>query len=372
VLRFVPIALLGALLAIGTAELGHAAESADLARAVRAYDDGEMDRAERLLRSALLMLYEPRQQAKAWLYLGLVQANRKDLAAARASFATALGFDPSVAPDPDRIPPPVVKEFQAVRESLRGELVVEAKEPKARVFVDGTGSAGTPVTLRLPIGPHKLRVVSSDRYRMFESEVVVTSRSPTRVRAELVPRTGKLQIQVQPPETEIYENGRLVARGADGTTSLPAGPHRFTLRARGYVDASREIAVDPEEARSLQIALQPAPRAWYKRRRPWGWISLGLSGASLVTAILVGRSAQASNDAITTGQANATLDYDRLRVLSSGAHSDVRTANVFFGIAGAAGVTGVLLVLFEGGSEKPPRAWRVLPLPGGVALTRRF
>src|SRR5262245_52396650 len=83
---------------------------AELQQGIAAYNIGEMERAEALLRAVLPKLTQPKDQAQAWMYIGFSQANRGAAPAARESFTTALTFDPTVQPNPDRIPPAVVVE----------------------------------------------------------------------------------------------------------------------------------------------------------------------------------------------------------------------------------------------------------------------
>jgi hypothetical protein len=340
----------------------------DLQEGIAAYNHGEMERAEALLRAALRRLRPLAEQSLAWLYIGLAQANRGDRAAARDSFVAAMTADPTVAPDPDRIPPAVVVEFHAVRRSLRGVLRVEAPEPGARVFVDDVDRGRAPVEIRLPIGTHKVRVLSADELRAFQGSAVVGVRGRASVTARLAPREGKLRLEVEPPEAQATAGDRRLAIGA--AIPVPAGRHRIALRAPDHYGEWREIRVRPGETAVLRARLVRVPPA-YKRRRTWGWVSLGIAGAALAGGLLVGKSARASDDAIRSGQDSGTLSYTRFQVLSAAAESNARTANVLFGVAGAAGLTGLVLVL-TGGERPPPRAWRLAPYPGGISVAKGF
>src|SRR5437867_3642189 len=67
---------------------------AELVAGIHAYNEGETDKAEGLLRSALKTLRGARDRGLAWFYVGLSQAARDDLRGARASLVRAMSEDP--------------------------------------------------------------------------------------------------------------------------------------------------------------------------------------------------------------------------------------------------------------------------------------
>jgi hypothetical protein len=368
--RWIAAALLWVALGIPVPAAADAKD--ELQQGIAAYNIGEMERAEALLRVALPKLTDPKDQAQAWMYIGFSQANRGALPAARESFTTALGFDPTVQPNPDRIPPPVVVEFHEVRRALTGLLRVEASEGDAHVFIDDVERGATPLEVRVPLGVHKVKLLSKDHFRVAEASVLVGVRGIARVDARLAARPGRLQLNLDPPGTEVSEDGRPLP--PERPLPLPAGPHRLTFRAPGREATSREVVVQPEKITVFELRLREAvaPPPWYARRRPWGYLMIGLAGGALAAGIFVGKSAQASDDAIHSGQDVGTLNYTRFQVLASSASSNARTANIFFGAAGAVGLTGLVLVLTGGKGDTARAGWRVAPSPGGIAFVRGF
>ncbi len=100
--------------------------------------------------------------AELQLQLGVTaaQAGLDDLAA--IALRRAASLDPGRRLRTGEAPPAVVelaaRLAREVATGPRGELVVQADTPGARVFVDDVEQAATPARLRLPVGPHLLRV----------------------------------------------------------------------------------------------------------------------------------------------------------------------------------------------------------------------
>jgi hypothetical protein len=369
--RLVCVGLLCAAWTLAPPAFGDAA--GDLERGIKAFDEGDMEKAEPLLRSAVDGLRDPKKRAVGFLYLGLSQASRQAVDTARKSFADAIRADPRIKPDPDRVPPGILKIFESVRGAMTGELRIEAREPNARVSVDGSMRGLAPLTLRLPIGKHRVRVISVDELRQFEEpEVMVSLEKMVTVSARLAARMAQLKVSAVPGGVSVLANGQLVG-SAPGVLSLPAGRHSLTFRAEGYVELTRDISLEPDKTASLEIRLTLIPQSWYTRRRPWGWVSVGISAGALVTGLVLGKMAQSSESDLRSSERAGTLDYDRLRSLQDSATSNARTANILFGLAGAAAVTGLVLVVVGDGKDNPSAtSWRVLPLPGGVSIARGF
>jgi hypothetical protein len=375
--------ILGASLAGFLAALAPAGADrpAALQEAMRVYEEGDMPRAETLLRTAFPKLSTPTERALGWLYIGLTQAARKDMNGARRSFARSLLEDPELRAEWDRIPPAALAEYDAIRAALEGELGVEASEPGARVLIDGRERGQAPLRLKLPVGRHTVRVISADSARTYEeAAVLVTARAPALVRAKLAARDGKVQLKLGPASIGVYAKGKLLASGPAPVLTLPAGRHELAFRAFGHVEETREVVVEPEKTITLELSLKPVAASparetaapWYRQRRVWGWISVGLSGATALTGLLVGRAGQSSLDALHAAEQNGTLDYDHYRALADDVDSKGRLANILFGVAGAAAVTGIVLIVIGDEKGPPARSWRVLPAPGGIALSRRF
>lgn len=363
--------MLGALVVALSSVPAPAGPPPELRRGLEAFEKGEMRKAEAHLRKALAGKLSDPQRARAFLHLGIVEANRQATAEARRFFGAALEHDPLVAPDRDRVPPGILRLFEKVRGAVRGTLRVATFERNAQVLVDGRRRGTTPLALRLPVGPHRVRMLSADGNRHTpERRVVIRAGQTTEVKEALQVRMGKLRLELNTEGVVATPAGTL-GSGRSVSAPIEAGLRRLTVRAPGFYPSSHEVQVRPEETVTLRVRLTRMP-PWYARRRVWGWISVGISAGALVTGLLVGRSATSAESAIRSGQDNATLDYDRFRVLQEAVSSNSRWANVFLGIAGAGAIGGAIL-LVVGDRDKPATgAWRVIPTPRGLAVSARF
>lgn len=286
---------------------------------LHAYNEGEMDRAELQLRRALKGLKRARDRGVAWLYVGLVHAARNQLDAARVAFRRALEEDPEAAPEPERTPPVVLAQLQAARREVTGVLEVRANEP-ARVRVDGVDRGVVPLRVPLPVGRHDVALTTPSGATLFESRgVLVHPRHVARVEARLPP----------PP---------------------------------------REVAVAPTPPGVATVAVPAAPR-WWQRRRPWGYVSLGLAGVTTAIAAGFGVSARTDLSALRAAIASGVLSRPQYDAQLGSIARRTDAANVLFAVAGAAALTGLVLVLV--GDRDAPRV-SVSPAGAGLLVGGRF
>lgn len=108
----------------------------------------------------------------ALLLLGLAHASIGNQDEARATFQRAITLEPSRELDAVNYPPKMVSLFNEVRSAVRGQsmaqLVVQAAEPEAEVYVDGQPVGKAPVTVAdLPPGEHYVLVRGQGGKRSF-------------------------------------------------------------------------------------------------------------------------------------------------------------------------------------------------------------
>jgi len=177
------------------------AKSDDLARGVRAYEQGDLERAEPALERASAHAETKIERARAFLTLGLVDAGRTRPKKARLRFERALALDPDVDLERDRVSPAIISLFDEVRRAILGELLVEASEAGARVYVDDEARGEAPLRLRLEKGVHVVRVVSADNERRFDATRVAIGERPMRLFAKLELR--KTEPAPRPPWKQL-------------------------------------------------------------------------------------------------------------------------------------------------------------------------
>ena len=360
---------------IGLATAGaRAGEKPEVAldRGVQLYEEGELGRAEPLLRAAAADLQDPKARARAFLYLGLLQASRKDLNATRDSLRAALSDDPLVALARDRVAPDIVAMFDGLRAEVTGELSIAGAGAGARISVDGRAALAQGPPMRLAIGLHSLQVVSGDGLSIFTAKsVLVHARIPARLTVAYVARTGKARL---PPAWlgASWTSSRGQKGVVRGELTLFAGPQRLDVGLPGHSLASALVVVAPDGVIEVGLGV-PAPlRSWYARRRPWGYVSLAVAGAAGIAGILLGKFAKDDADELLRLRNAGMLRFDQYQALQRSADHGALAANVFFGVAGAAAITGLVLVLTDPKSEAPRTSWRIVPMPLGASLAVSF
>jgi hypothetical protein len=344
----------------------------DLVAGIKAYDDGEPDRATTLLRRAARSLAAPRDRGLAFLYLGLCAISRKEEAKAAGAFREALTADPEVAPSRERVPPDALALFDRIRAGMAGELVIEATEIGALVLVGDRTRGTAPLRLRSPIGRHTVRVLSQDRLRHFEDRaVIVQPGRQTTITARLTPRMGRVILDVLPAGTEIYDGARLIAKTPTPPVPLPAGRTHLRLHATGFEPLTREVDVAPDETVSLTARLAPARSRppWWKRRRPWGIVSLGVGAALAAGGLASGALARAAIGDIERGLRNRTLTMNGYNTFADAARAHSTRSNILLTIGGAGAALGVALIVW--GDERATSA-RLGVSPAGLTIAGGF
>jgi hypothetical protein len=206
---------------------------------------------------------------------------------------------------------------------------------------------------------------------------------------------GQLRIAVSPPNAPqlvyVIDGGQ--PQYASPAISLGPGHHRVVVQAQGFDPQTVEVDIGANEAKSVSVVLNPATAVRvgsvpggpggpvegtvYVRRRSNvpAFVLLGVAGAGAVAGgVLGGLAVKAKNDF----NANPTnAGADKTQHLAMG-------ADISFGIALAAAVTGVVLIATNPAvpqeaaslARAPERAFFVTPYAGptggGAALGLAF
>ncbi len=148
-----------------------------------------------------------------------------------------------------------------------------------------------------------------------------------------------LRVRSVPPDAAVE-----IDRASRGKTPLelrlPVGDHQVDVSLEGYLPAHRGVSLTSKAAVELDFALEP------KLAKPkfWTWVALGTAGALAAAGGTFG---------ILAWQDSSTMQaykHDQVRVdaLHDGASAKSVTANVLYGLAGAAGLAGGALFFVEG------------------------
>jgi hypothetical protein len=111
-----------------------------------------------------------------------------------------------------------------------------------------------------------------------------------------------------------------------------------------------------------------AEPAWFTPRRTAGATALATSVVLGFVSLGFGLSAKGAEDRLREARGGANEDL--VIQLQSDAQSRARLSNLFLGVAAAAAATGIVLVVWPSGANRP--AARVVPTGNGAALALEY
>lgn len=136
-----------------------------------------------------------------------------------------------------------------------GELVVQSRPLAARVTIDGEDRGVTPLTLRLPPGPHVLQVsVGGTEPRVIPLTILPGVQTAQYIELVNVPTTGTLEVRSDPSRVRVYVDGQ--DRGVTPLTirDLPPGEREVVLE-RGSQRVTHRVRVEPGTTAQLVVPL---------------------------------------------------------------------------------------------------------------------
>ncbi len=187
--------------------------------------------------------------------------------------------------------------------------------------------------------------------------------------------TGVQQMLVytDPPGAEVIVDGQSRGR-TPFSMVLPHGMHLVSLVKGGFKTWTREVVLSPDRSLHLDLTLEkgtstlvppppaapalatpepspatpltaPQPVPTPARPRVWTWVAAGVAVAAAGAGAYFGAQARSRSDELRDGTIRTSAENQRLH---DEAQSRARTANVLYGVAGAAGAAGVALFFVEG------------------------
>jgi len=151
-------------------------------------------------------------------------------------------------------------------------LAVQSQPNTASVFLDGRFVGTTPVVLKgVPYGRHA-RKLTRHGYR-HRVKLVTVSAKVAKVNAELPPRAaGSLVVDSDPPEAEVFVNGRFAGRAPVSLQRLPAGPVHVRVEMEEFLPFKQEVAVADGKTTKIKATLQSKTEVYLLgqiKREPW-------------------------------------------------------------------------------------------------------
>ena len=205
------------------------------------------------------------------------------------------------------------------------QLLVYSEPSEAEVWIDGQSRGRTPLGIVLPHGTHQVSLVRGG-YRTVTREVVLTTG-----------RSIELSVALQRGPSSVPSNVPLPpppVAGASPTASPSAAAAPTGTPPR---------AVARPTTSTLSLSPEP-PRPHAGKGRLWTWVAAGVAVAAAGAGAYYGSSARSASDKLVSGN----YVQPQVQQLRDDARSKARTANVLYGVAGAAGAGAVTLFFLEG------------------------
>lgn len=191
-------------------------------------------------------------------------------------------------------------------------LLVYTDPPGAEVQLDRRPRGRTPFHIVLPPGPYALRLALDGRATV-EQDVTIPPDASLALEIVLAPASPSTS--AQPP----------VATAPAAKPNLSATPPAAPLVA------------------GAPLGEAPKPVAPRANRRLWTWVAAGAAVVALSAGVYQGLEARDAESKLRDGTVHPDADG-----LADDAKTKSRTANVLYGVAGAAAAAGVTLFFFEG------------------------
>src|SRR5690606_20687539 len=137
-----------------------------------------------------------------------------------------------------------------------GRVELASVPSEAAVSVDGEFRGRTPLPLRLRPGRAHRITLTKPGYEAVTRELSVEADSGRQLTVELPAQYGELAVASEPPQAEIWVDGRREA-ATPATLRLTALPHEIEVRYEGYAAQTREITPRPGFAQALEFELEP-------------------------------------------------------------------------------------------------------------------
>ncbi|HET6922545.1 MAG TPA: PEGA domain-containing protein [Anaeromyxobacteraceae bacterium] len=199
------------------------------------------------------------------------------------------------------------------------QILVYSEPAGAEVLVDGQSRGRTPFGIVLPHGVHVVSVIKAG-YQTVTREVALAPDRSLHLDLALVRGPSAppppLVVPLPPPPTPAAANPGAAAPGA---TQAPAAA----------------------------TAPAPAPQPVARRGgKVWTWVAGGVAVAAAGAGVWYGMQAQDASDKLV--KASQPLPPGEAQKYYDEAKSKSKTANILYGVAGAAGAAGVTLFFLEG------------------------
>lgn len=155
-----------------------------------------------------------------------------------------------------------------------GVLQLSSVPSGANVSVNGEFAGQTPLELELPPDTEQRISVSKAGYRRRSETLSMEAGGSATRELSLRPLLGDVLVRVQPPEAELFVNGRSVGAGSQ-TLALPAVLQRIEFRLEGYESVTRSVTPRAGLEQLMEVTLLTPQAARKARLTPTMLTGLG-------------------------------------------------------------------------------------------------
>jgi hypothetical protein len=236
--------------------------------------------------------------------------------------------------------------LQTLRKQL-GRIKIESRKD-AEIEVNGVEVGETPIQGVIYVKPGEVKIVAETEDR--------------KVRLTRDVRAGQIKtIKISWKKKHRSRRRYTTPPPVTGTTPTPRRD-----RYDDYADEDDEDERPAPAARVRRTRMVRVKKEGWLLGRTWTWVAAGSALATGIVGMGVGIAA-----AVEYGDYKDEQDSSKWPDMESSIKTKSTVANVFFGIAGAAAVTAVILYFVEGGTEERPapaggrRSARKWTLTGG-------
>jgi formylglycine-generating enzyme required for sulfatase activity len=182
-----------------------------------------------------------------------LMAGSHELAVVKDGFKTWRQAITVAANEPQELPEIRLQEADGI-------LTVISSPAGAAVSIDGRYRGNTPVEAELAPGSTYSVIVSKAGYETVTRKVAMEARRGRTIRVELAVRVGVIRITSQPPDADLFVDGKQRGK-ANQELTLPARAHRIEVRKAGFESYVAEVTPKPGLPQELEVILLTAAQA---------------------------------------------------------------------------------------------------------------
>ncbi len=166
-------------------------------------------------------------------------------------------------------------------EPLVGYITVESKPHGAQVYLDGTEYLGdTPLAHKaVVVGKHEYEL-RLPNYKPCKATMEIQQDYQYTFMQELWPMNGEVSILSRPSSARIWVNEDLQPTTTPAKIELPPGDYEIRVQSKGYIMATENFALGPNEKRTIELAMKQGDAPEGMVLVPAGKFVMGVNGVS--------------------------------------------------------------------------------------------